>query len=133
MLATKIETRENKFQTALKYLGEYRGVQGAVIFDNDGLVISHIGGDDFDAETFSSLALLMLELTNNVLNRLDENPVQTMMVKTKDCWITCIRSDDLILVVKADKGTDELLKVRIGQAVDMINLHFRDNYPLLIK
>jgi hypothetical protein len=39
MLTTKQDIKEDKFQSALEYLGEYRGVKGVVIFDIDGLVL----------------------------------------------------------------------------------------------
>jgi len=134
MLAAKQEVLENKFQTTLEYLVEYRGVKGAVIFDNEGLIVGSIGQENIDAECFSPLTLLILEQTDKVLSRLDENPVQSMVIKTNDSWLTINRCiDNLILVVNAAIETDELLKVRIGQAVEMIKSHLKDKYSLLEK
>jgi len=134
MLAAKQEILENKFQTTLEYLVEYRGVKGAVIFDNEGLIVGSIGQENIDAECFSPLTLLILEQTDKVLSRLDENPVQSMVIKTNDSWLTINRCiDNLILVVNAAIETDELLKVRIGQAVEMIKSHLKDKYSLLEK
>jgi len=134
MLAAKQEVLENKFQTTLEYLVEYRGVKGAVIFDNEGLIVGSIGQENIDAECFSPLTLLILERTDKVLSRLDENPVQSMVIKTNDSWLTINRCiDNLILVVNAAIETDELLKVRIGQAVEMIKSHLKDKYSLLEK
>jgi len=84
-------------------------------------------------DSFSPLALLILEQTNKVLNRLNENPVQSMVIKTNDSWLTIECIDNIILVVNAAIETDELLKVRIGQAVEMIKSHLKDKYPLLEK
>lgn len=133
MLATKQDIKENKFQSALEYLGEYRGVKGVVVFDIDGLVVDHLSQDNFDAETFSPLVLFMHDNINDVMKRLGEKPVQTIVVKTEDSWITVRRIGDLVLVVNADSETDELLKVRIGQAVDMIKTHLKDKYSLSVK
>ncbi len=133
MLAIKQEKMENKFQATLEYLAEYRGVKAATICDDEGLVIGSIGQENIDAEYFSPLALLILEQTNKVLNRLNENPVQSMVIKTNDSWLTIECIDNIILVVNAAIETDELLKVRIGQAVEMIKSHLKDKYPLLEK
>ncbi|OQX92579.1 MAG: hypothetical protein B6D58_02210 [candidate division Zixibacteria bacterium 4484_95] len=133
MLAVKQDKKENKFQNALEYLGEYRGVKGAVIFDIEGLVVGYLSRDGFDAEIFSPLVLLMHDNINAIMKRLGEKPAQSIVVKNPDSWITVIRIGNLVLVVNADNKTDELLKVRIGQAVDMIETHLRDKYPLLVK
>ena len=133
MLAVKQEKMENKFQATLEYLAEYRGVKAAAICDDEGLVISSIGQENIDAEYFSPLVLLILEQANKVLNRLNENPVQSMVIKTNDSWLTIECIDNIILVVNVAIETDELLKVRIGQAVEMIKSHLKDKYPLLEK
>jgi predicted regulator of Ras-like GTPase activity (Roadblock/LC7/MglB family) len=133
MITTKVEKKENKFQTALEYLIEYQGVKGAIIFDREGLVIDYLNRDDIDAEMFSSLALLILDQVSGILNKLGERPVSSMVVKNQDSWITIERINDLLLVVRAGNNTDELLKVRIGQAVDMVRTYVKEKYPLLAK
>lgn len=133
MLATKQDRKENKFQSALQYVGEYRGVKGAAILDCHGLVVGYHGEVNFDACTFSPLILLMLDNVNAVLKKLKEKAAQMVVVKTADSWITIKQAGDLTLVVLADGETDELLKVRIGQAVDMIKAHLQQNYPLATK
>jgi predicted regulator of Ras-like GTPase activity (Roadblock/LC7/MglB family) len=133
MLAIKQDKKENKFQNALEYLGEYRGVKGAVIFDIEGLVVGYLPRESFNAEVFSPLILLMHDNVNAIMKRLGEKPVQSIVVKSTDSWITIVHIGDLVLVVNADSDTDELLKVRIGQAVDMIKTHLKDKYPLLVN
>ena len=130
MTATILEKKENKFQSTLEYLGEYRGVTEAVIFDNQGLVVGRIDKGDFKAEIFSPLTLLMLEQINAILSRLNEDQVQSLVIKTVNSWITLCRIHNLFLAVNAKSETDELLKVRIGQAVEMIKTTLTNNYPL---
>jgi len=138
MLATKIDKKKvdktkNKFQATLEYLVEYQGVTEAVIFDCEGLVIGYLSRDGLDAEVLSPLGLLMLDQVSSVLGRINESPVHSMVLRNKNCWITIERVDNLVLIVKAGNKTDELLKVRIGQAVDMIRSYLHENYPQLIK
>ncbi len=136
MLATKQENKgktDDRFQTALKYLDEYRGIKGAVIFDIEGLVVGWIGQEKFDAEFFSALALLMLDQVNNVLIRLNENHSQSVTIRTNDSWITFKVIGSFVLAVNAESNTDKLLKVRIEQAIEMIKTHLKDKYPLIEK
>ena len=130
MLAVNQEKKENMFNKALKYLGEYQGVNEAVIFDSEGLVVGTETSNEFDTESFSAFTLLMLDQINHVLKRLNENPAQTLIIKSNDSWLTLERIGNLI---KAKSETDELLKVRIGQAVEMIKTYLLENYPLLSK
>jgi predicted regulator of Ras-like GTPase activity (Roadblock/LC7/MglB family) len=133
MLVTRTEKKENKFQSALEYLLEYQGVKGAIIFDKEGLVVGHLCRDDVDPELFSPMALLMLEQTSSILSRLNESPAHFMILKNNESWITIERINDLVLVVRAGNDTNELLKVRIGQAVDMVRSYVKENYPLLTR
>jgi len=118
---------------ALSDLIAQDAVNEAVIFDSEGLVVGMVSGDEFDAESFSAFTLLMLDQINHVLKHLNENPVQTLIIKSNESWLTLERIDNLILIVKAKSETDELLKVRIGQAVEMIKTYLSENYPLLSR
>jgi predicted regulator of Ras-like GTPase activity (Roadblock/LC7/MglB family) len=133
MLAVKSEKKENRLQGALEYLSEYKGVKSVAVFDKEGLVIGQMGKEGFDAEKFSPLAVLMLDNINNVLRRLDEDQAGTVMVKTHQSWLTLTRIDDIFLAVTAEIQTDDLLRLRIGQATEMIKNHFNEKYPLLFK
>jgi len=133
MLATKVEKKENKFQKTLDYVAEYSGVRGAAVFDREGLVVCKTGDKEFKAEVYAPLALLILQQASNVLGRLQEHPAQTLVIKTKNSWITIERIESLVLIVKAGSDTDELLKVRIGQSIDMIKSNLKDNYSLIMR
>jgi predicted regulator of Ras-like GTPase activity (Roadblock/LC7/MglB family) len=133
MLAVKVEKKESKLQGALDYVGEYKGVKSVAVFDKEGLVIGHFGNADFDAEKFSPLAVLMIDNINSVLHRLDETPAGVVIVKTSQSWLTLARIGEMILAVNADIETDDLLRLRIGQATEMIKNHLNEKYPLLFK
>ncbi|MCP4581389.1 MAG: hypothetical protein GY839_07200 [candidate division Zixibacteria bacterium] len=133
MLATTEVKKENKFQATLEYLGEYHGVQNAVIFDSNGLVVGYLDRDGLDAELLSPFALLILDQISSLLVRLDEAPVKSMMLKNDSSWIIIERVENLILAVRAGKETDELLKVRIGRSIDMIKDCLKKNYPQVTR
>ena len=129
MSRTKVVKSQDKFQMAVKYLTEYAGVQGAVIADSEGLVIAQCGSEDFDAESFSALALEMTSSLDAILPRLIQPGVEFLSIKTSQNWMTIARSPLFLLVVTAERNSDELLNVRIGRALEMISSHFKNKYP----
>jgi predicted regulator of Ras-like GTPase activity (Roadblock/LC7/MglB family) len=133
MLMVKTEKKENRFQGGLQYIGEYRGVRAAVIFDTEGLIIDHWEKDGLDIEIFSPLMLSMLSNINAVLKKLGEQPANIAVVKNKDSWLTVHRVGELIMAVIAEIETDDLLRVRINQAAEMIKDHMQEKYPLLFR
>ncbi len=132
MLTAKVERKENKFQGALDYLVEYRGVKEAAILDRDGLLIGYRGDGFAQAEAFAPLSLLMLHNIDAVLERLGENKAGSVVVKTADSWLTIQAAANLILVVRAKAEADDLLRVRIGRAAEMIKSHVQEKYPLQV-
>ena len=133
MLTVKTDKKENRFHGALQYIGEYRGIKAAAIIDSEGMVIDYWGKDDFDPEHFSPLTILMLDNINSVLRRLNERPANMVIIKNKDSWLTLHRISDVILAVNAEIETDDLLRVRISQAAEMVRSYLNDKYPLLVR
>jgi predicted regulator of Ras-like GTPase activity (Roadblock/LC7/MglB family) len=133
MLAIKVEKNENKLRGAMQYLGEYRGVKSVAVIDNEGLVVDCWNRGGAVAEVYSPLILLMLGQINAILLKLSEDQANIVVVKNKDTWLTVHRFDDWTLAVIADSETDDLLRVRIGQAAEMIKNHMNDKYPLIFR
>jgi predicted regulator of Ras-like GTPase activity (Roadblock/LC7/MglB family) len=133
MLSLKTEKNENKLQGAMQYIGEYRGVKSVAVIDNEGLVVDHWEKSAGDPELFAPLILAMLGQINLILSRLNEDPAGIVIIKNKNCWLTVNRFSDWTLAVIADSETDDLLRVRIGQAAEMIKNHMIDKYPLLFR
>jgi len=133
MLAIKTDKNENKLRGAMQYLGEYRGVKSVAVIDNEGLVIDCWNRGGSDAEVYSPLILLLLGQIDVMLNRLGEQQTSMIVIKNKNSWLTINRLEGWTLAVIADSETDDLLRVRIGQAAEMIKNHMNDKYPLLFR
>ncbi|NLI14740.1 MAG: roadblock/LC7 domain-containing protein [candidate division Zixibacteria bacterium] len=133
MLAIKTDKYDNKLHGAIQYLAEYRGVRLAAVIDNDGLIIDHWERSGVDEEAYSPLILLMLGQINAMLQKLGEDKANMVVIKNKNSWLTVHRFDNWTLAVIADSETDDLLRVRIGQAAEMIKNHMNDKYPLLFR
>lgn len=121
----------DKLQVALDYLSEYSGVRGAVISDNEGLVISRSGHDDYNAELYAATALAISSLLAKELVKLSDSGIEFFSIKTAQDWITIARAAHCTLIVTADRRTDELLGVRISRALDMISSYLKTKYPVL--
>jgi len=115
-------------ESALNYLREYSGVKGAILVDNEGLVVACDGSSDSDPETFASLAVSLKKANNLFLKRINEKELERIGIHTPDLWISLNQILSFTLVIVADCHTDELLSVRISQATAMIKKHLEQRY-----
>jgi predicted regulator of Ras-like GTPase activity (Roadblock/LC7/MglB family) len=124
----KKRAKKGELEVALHYLREYSGVKGVILVDNEGLVV---GGDtlsDFDPELFASLAICLKEANRNLLEKINESQLERIGIHTPHLWISLNQILYFTLVTVADRHTDELLSVRISQAVGMIRKHLEERY-----
>ena len=124
----KKRTKKGDLENALHYLLEYSGVKGVILVDNEGLVV---GGDtlsDFDPELFASLAICLKEANHSLLEKINESQLERIGIHTPHLWISLNQIQSFTLVTVADRHTDELLSVRISQAVGMIRKHLEERY-----
>jgi predicted regulator of Ras-like GTPase activity (Roadblock/LC7/MglB family) len=124
----KKRTRRGDLEEALHYLKEYSGVKGAILVDNEGLVVASDPSPDFDPELFASLAIALKEANHNLLGKINESKMEKMGIHTPQVWISLNEILSFTLVTVAHHHTDELLSVRISQAVGMIKKHLEERY-----
>ncbi len=127
-LTEKKRTKRVDLESPLHYLREYSGVKGAILVDNEGLVVACDTLSDLDPEIFASLAVNLKEANDLLLERIDEKGLKRMGIHTPNLWISLNQILSFTLVTVADNHTDELLSVRISQAVGMINKHLEQRY-----
>lgn len=124
----KKTTKRADLESALHYLREYSGVRGAILVDDEGLVVACDSLSDLDPEIFASLAVSLKEANNILLKRIDEKGLKRMGIHTPNLWISLNQILCFTLVTVADNNTDELLSVRISQATGMIKKHLEQEY-----
>jgi predicted regulator of Ras-like GTPase activity (Roadblock/LC7/MglB family) len=115
-------------ESALNYLREYSGVKGAILVDNEGLVVACDRSSESDPETFASLAVSLRKANNLFLKRINQKGLERIGIHTPDLWISLNQILSFTLVIVADRHTDELLSVRISQATAMIKKHLEQRY-----
>jgi predicted regulator of Ras-like GTPase activity (Roadblock/LC7/MglB family) len=124
----KKRTKRADLESVLHYLREYSGVKGAILVDNEGLVVACDSSSDLDPEIFASLAVSLKEANKHLLKGINEKGLERMGIHTPNLWINVTQILSFTLVTVADNHTDELLSVRISQAVGMINKHLEQRY-----
>jgi predicted regulator of Ras-like GTPase activity (Roadblock/LC7/MglB family) len=124
---------KDKFQAAIDHLTEYGGVKGAVISDHEGLVLAGGGNGAFDPEHSAAYSVEVFEALRGPLGRLLEPEVDFLVIKTPTDWLTLARVRHLLLVVAARRQADDLLGIRINQALEMISVHLEDKYAVSLK
>ena len=124
----KSRAKGGDLESALRYLREYSGVKGAILVDNEGLVVACDRLSDLDPETFASLAVSLKEANNSFLKSISEIGLERIGIHTPDLWISLNQILGFTLVTVADRNTDELLSVRISQATGIIRKYLEQRY-----
>lgn len=124
----KVEKVELGFEGALDYLKEYSGVEGVILVDNEGLVVSKRVNEGWDEEKIAPLALLLRKVNSDQLKKMDASPIERVEFLSQKLWISLNSIDDFTLLSLAQRSTDELLNIRILKAVEMIKTHLKKKY-----
>ena len=124
----KPEKVQVDLKAALDYVKEYSGVEGVILLDNEGLVISKRINAGWDDEKIAPLALLLREINSQQLSKIDSSPIERMELLSQKLWISLNNIDDFTLVCVAHRSTDELLNIRILKAVEMIKKYLGEKY-----
>lgn len=125
----KDSKEENRFQAAVNYLSGYSGVIGAVVADDEGLVITCSPPAMEEGEMYAALGLEITRVIDSDISRLIEPGCGFISIKTDTRWMTIGATLNVYLVVLADRKADDLLNVRIQRALDMITKHIKEKYP----
>lgn len=129
LIEGKKGTRRADLESALRYLREYSGVKGAILVDDEGLVVACDRSSDLDPEIFASMAVSLKEANDLLLeNRINEKGLERMGIHTPNLWISLNQILNFTLVTIADGHTDELLSVRISQVTGMIKKNLEQRY-----
>jgi len=127
-LTQEERTKRAELESALHYLREYSGVQGAILVDNEGLVVACDWLSDLDPEIFAPLTICLKEVNNSFLEKIKQSKLERIGIHTPNLWINLNQISSFTLVTVADGHTDELLSVRISQVTGMIKKYLEQRY-----
>lgn len=126
----KNQNENCRLQTAVDYLAEYAGVNGAVVADHEGLIVACSPPSVFKGEFYAALGPEIFKIIDNNINKLIDPGCKFISIKTEEKWLTVAAILNFFLIVLADKKADDLLNVRIQRTLDMVANHINENYPV---
>ena len=118
----------NGFDRAVRYIGEHGSVSLACVIDHEGLLVSNFKRGEVVPEDWAPLALLLVDGSTNVLQRRDLECPDRIDITCMEKRITVARKHAFTLMVVAEQQSDNLLNIRINQAIDIIDRFVTERY-----
>lgn len=120
----------NGFERAMRYLGEDGSVSFAGIVDGEGLLMANFKRRDAVPEDLAPLSLVLFEANSSVLRRGDIAGLQKVDLSFDDQRVIVAFESGYHLMVVANENSDDVLNVRINQALEMIRKYVEERYPM---
>ncbi|MEW5993152.1 MAG: hypothetical protein AB1744_01990 [Candidatus Zixiibacteriota bacterium] len=121
-------SESNGFDRAAHYVSEDGSVQAALIVDDEGLLLGRFCRGSLVPEDWAPLALLLESATCAVLRRAVIGSAEKVDIEADRSRIVVARANGCRLMVIADRQASDVLKIRIHQAVEMINKYVEQRY-----
>ena len=116
------------FEKAVNYIGEHGSVKLAAVVDLEGLLLSNFCRGGVEADEWSPYAPVLFAQNEVVLDRTQmSNPEKIDIILTEQ-RLTVARDATFYLMVLAERQADDLLGIRISQAMEMIRKYISERY-----
>lgn len=125
------ELFDRSFTGAVQHIGGYSGVLCAMLIDDDGLPVATWSRGEWDQDLWSALSRKMIDdlLETNI--RTGTTPLNTIEYTSGAHRFCLYRAADMWLLSIADVESDELEKIRLHQAAEMIERHCQEKFSNL--
>ncbi len=121
------------FDRAVRYLGEHGSVYMAAVVDNEGLLLANYVRGDADAEEWAPLSLVFFQQNEKVLSRGHLEAPEKLDLLLQEKRITVAREGDFSLMVVAERQVDDVLGIRVNQALEMVKKHMSERYSHVLN
>jgi predicted regulator of Ras-like GTPase activity (Roadblock/LC7/MglB family) len=128
---TGSELYDHTFNGAVQHVGGYSGVMCAMLIDDDGLPVAAWSRGEWDEESWSALSKKIVDdlLETNI--RTGTSPLNTIEYTAGAHRFCLYRAANMWLLSIADRESDELEKIRLHQAVEMIERYCQEKFSNL--
>ena len=128
---TGSELFDHSFTGAVQHVGGYSGVLCAMLIDDDGLPVATWSRGEWDQDLWSALSKKIINdlLETNI--RTGTTPLNTIEYTSGAHRFCLYRAADMWLLSIADVESDELEKIRLHQAAEMIERHCQEKFSNL--
>jgi predicted regulator of Ras-like GTPase activity (Roadblock/LC7/MglB family) len=125
------EMFDHTFQGAVQHVAGYSGVRCAILVDTEGLPVAGWSRGEWDQELWGAMSKKVIDdmLETNV--RTNTAPLETVEYTAGGHRFCLHRAADMWLLSIADASSDELEKIRLHQAAEMIERHCHEKFSNL--
>lgn len=125
---TSGEYLNRSFDDAMKHIGSYSGVLCAMLVDNEGLRVAGWNRGDYDEEMWGALARKIVDDVEETSLRARTSRLETLEFSSGEQRFSLVRVADMWLLAIADAASDDLEKIRLHQAAEMIMRHCQERF-----
>lgn len=122
------ETIPKGFDAAVRHVCELAAVKFAVLIDADGLPVAFAGDEPILRDIWAPVGRLITEQIQSSLLRVSDVVLQAFDLSLDAFRIHATGVCGMWLLVCADRNSEELEKVRMNQAADMIKRTYEQRY-----
>jgi predicted regulator of Ras-like GTPase activity (Roadblock/LC7/MglB family) len=128
---TGSEHFDHSFAGAVQHIGGYSGVLCAMLINDDGLPVATWSRGEWDRELWSALSKKIVDDLLDTNLRTGTTPLNTVEYTAGAHRFCLYRAADMWLLSIADVQSDELEKIRLHQAVEMIERYCQEKFSNL--
>jgi hypothetical protein len=118
----------NGFERAVRYVGEHHSVHLAAVVDCEGLLLANHRRGDIESEDWAPLALLFVQSNGELLRRWHLSEPERLNLVLKDKRVSVAGVGDRYLMVIAERESDDLLNIRINQALEIVRKYVEERF-----
>jgi predicted regulator of Ras-like GTPase activity (Roadblock/LC7/MglB family) len=130
---TGINLNMNGFERAVRYLGEHHAVHLAAVVDCEGLPLAVFKRGDIDPDRWTPMARVFQDSNEQQLNRRGEtNGIDEFSICFGAHRLAMVKINNFNLLVLSQQDEDDLLKIRLTQASDVVRKYSSERYSGLL-
>ena len=119
---------EDGFLKAVNYIGENGTVLMAAVVDNEGLLLSSYQRAMFEAEDVAPLVLPIIEQNKIALHKMKLSVPEKTDMTFDNQRLVIATEKYYTLVIISERSMDDVLNIRINQALEMIRIYTAERY-----
>ena len=116
------------FDAAVAHVASYSTVGLALLVDDEGLCVARAARGTADSDLWAPVVNLLYHATLRELRRTPDADVRRLQLSLSRERLVVERVEPFYLAVLCDHNTDDLVNVRITQAVEMIRKYYEHKY-----
>lgn len=121
------------FDAAVSHVASYSTVGLVILVDEEGLCVARASRGSADSDLWAPVINLLYDSVIRELRRTPDSDVRRFQVTLSHERLVVERVAPFYLAVLFDHNTDELVNVRIAQAVEMVKRYYEHKYPKVAR